>query len=322
MDVSVLDPRKLDPRKLDPRILDPRKLRPMTYGAEMREIAMVAIDSCGEHRVRFALTALGMVIGTASLILVVTIGLTGKHYVLNQIQSIGANLIEAEYLGGGQRATPVAPDYLTLDDMKAVRQEVPGIKAASPVISINERLPLGQGREGDVLILGVSPEYVYVRSLVIEPRHRPDSTYDIYNLTKLVSVANKTANALTAVLLLIATVTLVVSGVGIMNIMFVTVRSRTREIGIRKAVGATRREIRLQFLVEAIFISAAGGMIGTFLGMAIPISVRLFTEYHLPISGLSIIVAVLVSSLVGLIFGTVPASRAANLDPVESLRYE
>jgi len=157
---------------------------------------------------------------------------------------------------------------------------------------------------------------------VIESRHRPDSTYDIYNLTKLVSVANKTANALTAVLLLIATVTLVVSGVGIMNIMFVTVRSRTREIGIRKAVGATRREIRLQFLVEAIFISAAGGMIGTFLGMAIPISVRLFTDYHLPISGLSIIVAVLVSSLVGLIFGTVPASRAANLDPVESLRYE
>ena len=157
---------------------------------------------------------------------------------------------------------------------------------------------------------------------VIESRHRPDSTYDIYNLTKLVSVANKTANALTAVLLLIATITLVVSGVGIMNIMFVTVRSRTREIGIRKAVGATRREIRLQFLVEAIFISAAGGMIGTFLGMAIPISVRLFTDYHLPISGLSIIVAVLVSSLVGLIFGTVPASRAANLDPVESLRYE
>src|SRR5207237_10831825 len=70
------------------------------------------------------------------------------------------------------------------------------------------------------------------------------------------------------------------------------------------------------------FISAAGGMIGTFLGMAIPISVRLFTDYHLPISGLSIIVAVVVSSLVGLIFGTVPSSRAANLDPVESLRYE
>src|SRR5256885_7848130 len=130
------------------------------------EILSFAYDTFCSNKIRFALTALGMVIGTASLILVVTIGLTGKHYVLNQIQSIGANLIEAEYLGGGQRATPVAPDYLTLDDMNAVRQEVPGIKAASLVISINERLPLGQGREGDVLILGVSPEYAYVRSLV------------------------------------------------------------------------------------------------------------------------------------------------------------
>src|SRR5438874_1192510 len=90
-------------------MLDPRKLRAMTYGAEMREIAMVAIDSFRQNRIRFALTALGMVIGTASLILVVTIGLTGKHYVLNQIQSIGANLIEAEYLGGGQRATRWRP---------------------------------------------------------------------------------------------------------------------------------------------------------------------------------------------------------------------
>jgi putative ABC transport system permease protein len=157
---------------------------------------------------------------------------------------------------------------------------------------------------------------------VIESRHRPESTYEAQNLTQLLSVAARTANALTAVLLLIATVTLIVSGVGIMNIMLVTVKSRTREIGIRKAVGATKREIRFQFLTEAIFISLAGGLIGTVIGMMVPIGVRLFTEYRIPISGLSVIVAVLVSSLVGIIFGTVPASRAAQLDPVESLRYE
>ena len=157
---------------------------------------------------------------------------------------------------------------------------------------------------------------------VIESRHRPDSTYEAQNLTQLLTVAGKTANALTAVLLLIAMVTLVVSGVGIMNIMLVTVKSRTREIGIRKAVGATRREIRFQFMSEAVFISLTGGFIGIIIGMALPISVRVFTDYHIPISGLSIIVAVLVSSLVGIIFGTVPASRAAQLDPVESLRYE
>src|SRR5579872_4328317 len=135
--------------------------------AEMREIAQVAIDSFRQNRVRFALTALGMVIGTASLILVVTIGLTGKHYILNLIQSIGANMVEAEYRGAGQRATPVAPDYLTLDDMHAVEQEVPTVRAASPVVPLTERMPMGAGTEGDVTVLGVAPEYLNVRNLVV-----------------------------------------------------------------------------------------------------------------------------------------------------------
>lgn len=402
----------------------------MTKGAELHEIAGVVFDSFCQNKVRFALTALGMIIGTASLILVVTIGLTGKHYVLGLIESIGANEIEAEYRGGGQRATPVAPDYLTVDDMHAVEAEVPGVRAASPVVSIDERMPLGGGKEGDVTVLGVDPEYQYVRNLevlagrffdpddarnkvavvtekfatkvfggqdaavgssikisglpftiigtfrervetfgqtevvdytvlipftimryftgnnfvkqlyfsmadaaevprstelikkVIEARHRPDSTYDVTNLTKLISVANQTANALTMVLLLIAAVTLIVSGVGIMNIMLVTVRARTREIGIRKAVGATKKEIRFQFLAEALFISISGGIIGTAIGLAIPFGARFFLQIHIPVSGISVIVAIGVSTIVGLIFGTVPAGRAANLDPVESLRYE
>jgi putative ABC transport system permease protein len=123
-------------------------------------------------------------------------------------------------------------------------------------------------------------------------------------------------------LLLIATVTLLVSGIGIMNIMLATVTSRIREIGIRKAMGATNREIKFQFLSEAVLISLAGGLVGVILGLALPYSVRFLTEYRLPISGLSAIVAILVSSLVGILFGTVPATRAAKLDPVESLRYE
>src|SRR5579864_891927 len=394
-------------------------------GAELTEIMQVVFDSFCQNRVRFMLTALGMVIGTASLILVVTIGLAGKHYVLTQIQNIGANMVEVEYSGEGRRATPVAADYLTVDDMRAVQTQVPGVRAASPVVTLVERMPLGAGKEGDVSVLGVSPDYQNVRNLqllagrffdaddarnkvavvtekfatkvfggqdaavgqsirisglpftivgafrervdtfgqsevvdytvlvpytisryftgtdtvkqlyfsmsdasdvptgtdqirhVIESRHRPDSTYTVQNLTQLLKVASRTANALTAVLLAIATVVLIVSGVGIMNIMLVTVKSRTREIGIRKAVGATAQEIRLQFLAEAIFISLAGGLLGIVIGMAIPISVRLFTEFHIPISGLSVIVAILVSSIVGVIFGTVPASRAAQLDPVE-----
>jgi putative ABC transport system permease protein len=157
---------------------------------------------------------------------------------------------------------------------------------------------------------------------VIQARHRPESVYRVENLAQLLTVANQTANALTVVLLLIATVTLVVSGVGIMNIMLANVRARIREIGIRKAVGATGKEIRLQFLTEAVMISLAGGMVGIIIGLAVPVSVRVFTAYHIPISGLSVLIAVLVASLVGIVFGTLPATRAAQMDPVEALHYE
>jgi putative ABC transport system permease protein len=136
------------------------------------------------------------------------------------------------------------------------------------------------------------------------------------------TVAERTANALTAVLMLVAFVTLLVSGIGIMNIMLATVTSRIREIGIRKAIGATNRNIRIQFLAEAILISMTGGMVGIVVGMAIPYSVRFLTDYRIPISGLSAIIAIVVSSIVGIIFGTIPATRASQLDPVESLRYE
>jgi putative ABC transport system permease protein len=400
------------------------------YRAELSEIALVAIDSFRQNKVRFVLTALGMVIGTASLILVVTIGLTGKHYILNQIQNIGSNVIWVEYKGEGPRATPVPADYLTVDDMTAALQLVPGLQAASPVASLAERMPLGGGKEGDVNILGVMPEYRIVRNLkvpggrffdaddsrqkvalitekfanqlfgsqnaaigqtikisglpftiigtfkestdtygnsevtdhtvlipytisryftgnnnvkqlyfsmsdaslvpqgtdqikqVIVSRHRPESTYEMGNLTEILNTARTIADIISVVLLLVSMVVLIVAGVGIMNIMLVTVKSRTREIGIRKAVGATSNEIRFQFLAESVFISLVGGFVGIVIGMSLPISIRVFTEYHIPISGISIIVAVLVSSLVGIIFGTVPASRAAQLDPVESLRYE
>jgi len=113
-----------------------------------------------------------------------------------------------------------------------------------------------------------------------------------------------------------------VSGIGIMNIMLATVTSRIREIGIRKAIGATNREIRMQFLAEAILISFIGGIVGIVVGLAIPYSARFLTDYRIPISGLSAIIAIVVSSVVGVLFGTVPAARAAQLDPVESLRYE
>ena len=400
---------------------------------DYREIWYLAVDSFRANKVRFALTALGMVIGTASLILVVTIGLTGKQFILGQIQGIGANWIYAYYeAGGNSTLNTLQSDALTVDDMKAVRTEVPGITASSPMLEMHSRITISGGKERDVLILGVSPEYATIRNLIVtqgrffdtqdsqardkvamvtptlatklygspsaavgqtldieklaftivgvfkervdtygqsevaedtilipytvgryftetdavkqimfsmsdasmvpmatqeikqvlQSRHRPESVYHVENLTQILTVANQVANALTLVLLMVATVTLVVSGVGIMNIMLANVRARIREIGIRKAVGATRREIKLQFLTEAILISLAGGAVGIVIGLAVPISVRLFSDYHIPISGLSVLIAVLVASLVGVIFGTLPATRAAQMDPVEALHYE
>jgi len=396
------------------------------------ETVNVALETFRSNRVRFTLTALGMVIGTASLILVVTIGLTGKQYVLQQIQSIGANMIFAEYQGGAIYSAESANDYMTIEDLNAIRQQVPNIAFSSPIIELHEKITIPGGQVRDVLVLGVSAEYFWVRNLetltgrfledndiqtrgkvavitqslantmygsteaavgrtiklsgipfmvvgtfrervdtfgqseitddtvlipytvarfftgtntvkqlyfsvsdpsdipvasakiqsILQSRHRSESVYKVDNLTELLTVAARIGNALTMVLLLIAVLTLLVSGVGIMNIMLATVNSRIREIGVRKAVGATNAEIRAQFLTEAVLISLIGGLVGIAIGMALPISVRVLTNYRIPISGWSVIIAVLVSSLIGVLFGTMPAARAARLDPVESLRWE
>ena len=138
----------------------------------------------------------------------------------------------------------------------------------------------------------------------------------------MLQMAAKIANILTALLFLVATVTLAVGGVGIMNIMLANVRARVREIGIRKALGATNREIKLQFLAEAVIISLTGGVVGSLWGWLCRSSIRLFTDYAIPISPWSVFVALASATLVGVIFGTVPATRAAQLDPVEALKYE
>jgi putative ABC transport system permease protein len=396
------------------------------------EYLSFAYDVFRTNEARFVLTAISMTIGTAALILVVTIALAGRQYVMKQIDGIGVNWIFAEYETGTQRTTNVSPDLLTIDDMNAVLREVPGVIAASPVVPLQDRLPVSGGQERDVQVLGVYPDYERVRNLVIlsgrffdqedlatrnkvgvitdrlaeqlygsdsspigkviklsglpftiigtfrervntfgrseltadtivipytvsrfflesdsvkqlyfsvvdstmvipattqirrviQARHRSESVYLVDNLTQLVAVAGKTASALTLVLLLIATVTLVVSGTGIMNIMLATVSARTQEIGLRKALGATNRTIRMQFLAEAMFISLVGGIIGVIIGLGLPFSIRLFMGYTIPISGLSAIIAIGACCLVGILFGTLPAARAAHLDPVDSLRYE
>lgn len=131
------------------------------------ETLSVAVQTFRTNKLRFILTALGMVIGTASLILVVTIGLTGKQYILQQIQNIGSNMMVAEYEGGDKYGSQTTSDLLTLADLDAVRERVPGISASSPMIEYHDRVLVPGGQERDILVLGVSWQHQYVRNLNI-----------------------------------------------------------------------------------------------------------------------------------------------------------
>jgi len=164
---------------------------------------------------------------------------------------------------------------------------------------------------------------------VLESRHRPGAKYRVQNLTVILEAARYISVAMTSVLILTALIALTISGIGIMNIMLVTVTERTREIGIRKAIGAPRDAILYQFLMEALVISGTGAVIGIFIALAIPailnFVITLIPEaagMHIPVSGMSVIMAFLVSCSTGLLFGYLPANRAARLHPTESLRYE
>jgi putative ABC transport system permease protein len=181
----------------------------------------------------------------------------------------------------------------------------------------------------------IDPLYIQVRNqadveqctktvqTILESRHRPGARYSVNNLNSILDTARQIAAILNVVLMIVSAIALIISGIGIMNIMLVTVTERTREIGLRMAVGAARRDILEQFLAEAVLISMVGGIAGILIGVAIPLSVRFFTdEFAIPISPLSIAVAFTVSLGVGLVFGLLPASRASRLNPTEALRYE
>jgi putative ABC transport system permease protein len=159
---------------------------------------------------------------------------------------------------------------------------------------------------------------------LLRSRHPAGAEYKVQTLTAILNAARNISLALTIVLIIIAFIALVISGIGIMNIMLVTVKERTREIGIRKAVGAARREIMYQFLIESFVISGGGAVIGILIGIAIPVGAQFFLPGNLrvPVSSLSVVIAFVVSCSTGLLFGYLPANQAASLQPVESLRYE
>jgi putative ABC transport system permease protein len=394
------------------------------------EIIRVAWDALRANKVKAFLTMLGVVIGSACIVLVVTVALSGKQYILAQIEGIGANIVYAEFIRSGPREVVLA-DEISLADMEAVRVGISQVVRVAGTRELPQRVVVG-GVEHPVALVGVTQDFQRIRNLIIlrgrfldaddiaarskvcvitqelsdllfpadEPvgksvrmgelsftvvgvfrervatfgqseikreslvipfslmryytdeyvrvlyaqadsphnvasvtlqvgqilrsRHRVDAVYLVENLTSLLDAAKKISTALTVILLIIAFIALVISGIGIMNIMLVTVTERTREIGIRKAIGARKQEILSQFLLEAFLISGSGGIVGIFIAVLIPVLIQPLLPGNLtvPISGWSIVVAFFVSCFTGVLFGYLPANRAARLQPTESLRYE
>lgn len=395
-----------------------------------KETFGVALDALRANKVKAALTMLGVVIGSACIVLVVTIALLGKTYVMAQIEGVGSNLIYAYYFSNNPNR-PVS-DEISFGDLEAVRQ-LPKVVEAAGTHDMQMGIVLN-GQERPVTLIGVTQGFQKIRNLlilkgrffdsvdmetaskacmitqdlakkfpeenmvgkpirigeitftvvgvfrervatfgqseitsesvlvpyplikyykgvdylrvlyaqaataddvpvvtkevkeVLQARHRPGAVYKVENLSSILDAARKISMALTGVLLLVGTIALIISGVGIMNIMLVTVTERTREIGLRKAVGAKRNEILYQFLTEAMIISGVGAVIGIFIAVAIAMIAEplIPAEYnlHIPISVWSIVAAFVVSCATGVLFGWLPANRASRLQPTEALRYE
>ena len=170
------------------------------------------------------------------------------------------------------------------------------------------------------------PEAQEQVTLLLRQRHRiqPDREDDFFirNLSDISEAASGSARVMAVLLGTVASISLLVGGIGIMNIMLVSVTERTREIGIRMAVGARSRDIRLQFLVEAVVMAATGGCIGILLGIGSSEVLKFWAEWPTLVSPTIVAIAFLFSGAVGVFFGFYPAQKAANLDPIDALRYE
>src|SRR5215470_10576246 len=398
----------------------------MHWGESIR----LALDALGVDKVKAFLTMLGVMIGSASIVLVVTIASTGKAYVVGQIEGIGANLAYAQLDRNG---VPVVPDdELSPGDLAAVRKSLSMVRAAAGTYDIPFDFRL-RGKVVRARLVGVTEQFQTIRNLLmtsgryfdaedflsrakvcmvtehiarnifgheaaightmqlqhlrctiigvfnegvptfgqseiqnetvlvpfpliktitgddffqvlyvqaaspddvpavtaqlerlLHSRHRKGTRYSVENLRSVLQTVHSVSLGMSLVLVAVAILTLITAGAGIMNIMFVTVAQRTHEIGIRKALGARTAEIRLQFVLEALFISLSGAIVGVAIAVALIWSAFSLMEGVVPlsVSWIAVFFALLLSTGVGVLFGYRPANAAAQLNPVDALRVE
>jgi putative ABC transport system permease protein len=405
---------------------------------ELLNILRLALRAIQRNKVRSALTALGVIIGVASVIAMIALSTGASAAIDEQIQSQGTNVIYLSAGSGGGRGTvrggAGSSSALTLDDAFAVAEQVPTIARWTPVVRSRAQVifgaqnwstsvegggedylvvrnwplasgemftgrelqsaekvcllgstvaktlfadddpvgqvirvrnmpfrvtgvltPKGQGQWGqdqdDLVLMPYTTAQkkllgiTYINQVIVsatgedavEPtaqaitrimreRHRipegGDEDFSVRTIEEMAAARVQMAQTMTGLLMSVASVSLLVGGIGIMNIMLVSVTERTREIGLRMAVGARTRDILSQFLVEAVALSVAGGAIGIVFGILISGLLTSLLGWPTAISPASIGIAFVFAGAVGIFFGYYPARRAANLDPIEALRYE
>jgi putative ABC transport system permease protein len=385
------------------------------------------------HPVQTALTLAGLIVGTSAIILIVALGLTGRRFVMAQIEGVGSHLIWASYQGtvtaGVSRSLD---DQISEADFRSVSARTDLFTGVTPLVVLHGTLAV-QSRSADVSVLGTTPNYATVRKNVrilrgrfldeddvtsrarvcvvshplyqdlfgaddgnektirtlgmtfrvvgefdkpvdtmgqgevtnysifvpitvswfftpahsvdtifaevrefsripaaavaledmLRERHHRGSVFRVKTMTTVISVARTISFGLIAAFIVAAAVSVVVGGVGIMNILLAAVEQRTREIGIRMSVGARRRDILMQFLLEALLLGAVGSFLGVLVGLGLPLLARLLVRgVEIEVSALSAVFAFVFSCAVTLTFGLLPALRAANLNPTEALHHE
>ncbi len=403
---------------------------------DLSELISSSFEALGLNKTRTALATLGIVIGIAAVITLLSLGQAGQRSVESQIQSLGSNLltvIPGSFRPGNFQSASGTSTTLTLEDAKALETSprVHNIKNIS--VELSRRSAVSAGRESvNTQVSGVLASYLQVRNLemdkgrflttsdvnaqaklaVLGPqtaddlgvsvgqtirinkiafvvvgitkskggsglggnqddvvfiplttaqkqlfgvdyvgtvsvevtspdvmeqtrteigyllltRHKiadpANADFTIFSQQDLLSTVSQVTGTFTALLAGIAAISLLVGGIGIMNIMLVTVVERTREIGLRKALGATKQVVVTQFLVEAIILTIAGGIIGMLLGIILSFAISKLINLPFILDPVSVLFAVGVSSAIGILFGWYPARKAANLSPIEALRYE